>query len=76
MTSELFSINFSQLGIFNANQISELCNSEILSLFNITLKFPSYTTREFKFHKKFRVTLLKETFEVLHKVLCKQLRPA
>ena len=38
----------------------------------ITLIFPSYATREFKFYSKFRVTSLKESFESLHKVLRKQ----
>ena len=39
-------------------------------LYLITIKFRSYTTREFKFHLKFRVTLLKESFESLRKQLC------
>ena len=39
----------------------------------ITLKFPIYTTREFKFHLKFCVTSLKESFESLCKVPRKQL---
>ena len=42
-------------------------------LYLITLKFLSYTTREFKFHEKFRVTSLKKSFESLGKVLCKLL---
>ena len=32
------------------------------------IKFPSYAIRGFKFHLKFRVTSLKESFESLRKV--------
>ena len=42
-------------------------------LYFITLKFPSHGTWEFRFHQKFRVISLEESFESFCKVLRKQL---
>ena len=42
-------------------------------LYLMIIKFPSHATQEFKFHWKFRVISLKESFESLRKVLRKQL---
>ena len=49
------------------------CVTRKFYLYLITMKFPSYTTREFKFNWKFWVTSLKESFKSLPKVLCEQL---
>ena len=43
------------------------------SEFLMKIKFPSYAIQEFKFHLKFLVTSLKESFESLCKVIRKQL---